>query len=167
MKQLLLSLALYRQWANKVLLKKLSTLPSEILQRETGTSFGNINQTLTHVLNANSIWWQRIQLKEKIELPGIELTNDFNSLSKEILFMSELWVSLISEASELRLQHVFEYRNSKREAFKQPLYDVLLHLFNHETYHHGQVVAMLKILQIENIPATDYIVFTRTKGKIN
>jgi uncharacterized damage-inducible protein DinB len=41
---------------------------------------------------------------------------------------------------------------------------MLLHVFNHGTYHRGQLVTMLRQLGIENIPATDFIVWSREKN---
>jgi uncharacterized damage-inducible protein DinB len=61
------------------------------------------------------------------------------------------------------LDHVFQYYNSKREYFKQPIFQMLLHVFNHGTYHRGQLVNMLRQLAVEKIPQTDFIVFSRTK----
>lgn len=159
-------MALHHQWASKVLLKKLSALPKEVLEKEMGSSFSSINKTLFHLVWAESIWWQRIQLLEPIIFPDEKMQENFEEMSKEIIRLSANWIDLISEATENRLEHVFEYRNSKREAFKQPLYQVLIHVFNHQTYHHGQIVTMLRQQQIDKIPATDYIAFVRSGGKI-
>ena len=69
----------------------------------------------------------------------------------------------VSKASDAALDHVFFYHNSKKEQFKQPVYQVLLHLFNHQTYHRGQLVTMFHQLGITNIPATDFIKYCRMK----
>ena len=44
------------------------------------------------------------------------------------------------------------YTGTKKEQFKQPVCDVLLHVFNHGTYHRGQLVTMLRQLGASNIP---------------
>jgi uncharacterized damage-inducible protein DinB len=36
-----------------------------------------------------------------------------------------------------------------------------MHIFNHNTYHNGQLVTMLRALGVVTIPATDFIVWTR------
>jgi len=41
------------------------------------------------------------------------------------------------------------------------LFQILLHIFNHGTYHRGQLVTILQQLNIQNIPQTDFIVWTR------
>jgi uncharacterized damage-inducible protein DinB len=58
---------------------------------------------------------------------------------------------------------VFHYQNTKKEQFKQPIYQVLLHMFNHSTYHRGQLVTMLRQLGVQKLPSTDFIVWSRRK----
>lgn len=167
MKHLLLQLALYHEWANKILFKKLSTVSPEVLNKDMAASFGSINGTLFHLLSAEKIWWQRIQLNEKIVLPDENLASDFASMSAAILQVSSDWVQLVRESNENKLEHVFGYYNSKKIFFKQPLNEVLIHLFNHQTYHHGQIITMLRQQGVTRLPATDYIRFLRTKGRVS
>ena len=84
-------------------------------------------------------------------------------LSNGLLSQSKQYEDWVNNASELSLEHVFQYQNSKRESFKQPVYQVLLHVFNHSTYHRGQLVTMLRNLGVEKIPQTDFIVWSRMK----
>jgi uncharacterized damage-inducible protein DinB len=37
-----------------------------------------------------------------------------------------------------------------------------MHVFNHGTYHRGQLVTMLRQVGVTEIPQTDYIAFVRT-----
>jgi uncharacterized damage-inducible protein DinB len=41
---------------------------------------------------------------------------------------------------------------------------MLLHLFNHGTYHRGQLVNQLRQLGIAKIPPTDFIIWSRKKA---
>lgn len=165
MKNILLQMAAYRQWANRQLLKRLAQLPEEVCIKDMKDSFGGILPTLFHIQNANFVWWQRIHLQEPVMPLSEDFKMDLKGLSDEILRNSDGWVKLIEEASENRLQHVFEYRNSKKIAFKQPLYEVLIHIFNHQTYHTGQIITMLRQQGIDKIPSTDFIEFSRSGGK--
>ena len=47
--------------------------------------------------------------------------------------------------------------------FKQPTWQMLLHVFNHGTYHRGQLVNMLRQLGVSRIPATDFALWSRGK----
>ena len=116
--------------------------------------------------NAESIWWQRLKLLEQIKMPATYFTEDFPELQMQANLQSIQWKEWVSNASELQLQHVFAYQNSKKEQFKQPVFEVLVHLFNHGTYHRGQLVTLLRQLNVQKIPATDFIVFSRSAKKL-
>ena len=82
---------------------------------------------------------------------------------KNQLDQSKQFEEWVDKASELALNHVFAYQNSKKEQFKQPVYQVLIHVFNHGTYHRGQLVNLFRQLGVKEIPATDFILWSRKK----
>ncbi len=163
MKQLLLQYSAYNLWANKLVTEKISTLQNDIIGKEMGSSFGNIFQTVIHLMDVESIWWQRLKLQEHVQWPGKTFNGNFESLSRELLNVSKQWNGWIFEAGEIQLTHVFGYQNSKKEFFKQPVYEMLLHLFNHQTFHRGQLITMMRQNGVGKIPPTDFIVFSRKK----
>ena len=163
MKEFLQKYAAYNLWANKTLLAKLSVVSSEILHKETGSSFGSIYKTLVHLMEVEAIWWQRLKLQDNIQMPDKDPDENIDLVSSKLLTLSKQWSEWVIESNEKNLTHVFGYYNSKKEYFKQPVNEVLLHLFNHQTYHRGQIVTILKQNGIEKIPPTDFIVFTRNK----
>ena len=163
MKELLLQLAAYHLWANGLLLDAISQLDPEIQNKEVPSSFPGLYKTVLHVWDAESIWWQRMKLQERIVRPSENFTGDFNELSQQLLHQNKQWYDWINTAQEHMLQHVFLYQNTKREQFKQPLYQMLLHLFNHGTYHRGQLVNIMRQLNLTKIPATDFIVWSRKR----
>ena len=164
MKQLLQQYAAYNIWANKIITERIVQLPTDIIYKEMNSSFGNIYKTVLHLMDVESIWWQRLKLQEHIEWPGKSFDGNFEELSKQLLLLSKQWNDWIQSTNEVNIEHVFAYQNSKKEHFKQPVYEMLLHLFNHQTFHRGQLVTMLRQNGIEKIPATDFIVFSRTKA---
>jgi uncharacterized damage-inducible protein DinB len=115
------------------------------------------------MLDAESIWWQRLKLQEKIERPSDRFAGDMQALNTQLQQQDKQWQEWVTGANEAALQHEFIYYNLSKERFKQPVYQMLLHLFNHNTYHRGQVVTMLRQLDIEKVPATDFIVWSRRK----
>lgn len=163
MKELLQKLAAYNLWANKILLTKLNTLPHDLLHKETGSSFGSIYKTLVHLAEVEEIWWQRLKLKDRVELPEKDPDESVELVSKYLLTSSVRWSDWVKESNENFFTHVFGYYNSKKEYFKQLVYEVLLHLFNHQTYHRGQIVTLLRQNGVTKIPATDFIAFARNK----
>ncbi len=163
MKELLQQLSLYNIWANQLLFELILTLPEERLEMEVPSSFNSLYKTVLHMLNAESIWWQRMKMQERIIAPAENFTGNFKELSKELNKQNKQWRDLIGNASKPMLQHEFIYYNIKKQQFKQPVYQMLLHVFNHGTYHRGQLVNMLRQLQVEKIPQTDFIVWGRMR----
>lgn len=163
MKQLLQQYAAYNVWANKIITERIVQLPEAVIYNEIPGSFPSIYKTVVHLMDVESVWWQRLKLAEHPQWPGIGFKGNFEELSKELLSLSKQWNDWILNSNETNLIHVFAYHNSKKEYFKQPVYEMLIHLFNHQTFHRGQLVTMLRQNGIEKIPATDFIVFSRKK----
>lgn len=163
MKKLLLQYAGYNVWANQKLIDCIDNLTDEQIKREMDSSFKSIYATLIHLWDAESIWWQRVKLQEQIEVPGSHFNGSVLELGNNLLRQSKQWKEWVDIATEAALEHEFIYRNSKKEQFKQPVYDTLIHLFNHQSYHRGQLITMFHQVGLENIPNTDFISFSRKK----
>ena len=164
MKEMLLQLSAYHLWANHTLLEAINNLSDEAQHTELPGSFSSIHKTIMHLWNAESIWWQRMKLQERIVAPAETFTGTTTEAGQQLQLLNKQWHEWISGAQERMLEHVFMYQNSKREQFKQPIYQMLLHVFNHGTYHRGQLVTQLRQLGVAKIPATDFIVWSRKKG---
>jgi uncharacterized damage-inducible protein DinB len=163
MKELLVQYAAYHTWANGLLLDAIAQLDPETQNKEVPSSFPSLFKTILHIWDAESIWWQRMKLQERIVRPSENFNGDFRELSQQLLNQNKQWHDWINNAQEHMLQHVFLYQNSKREQFKQPLYQMLLHIFNHGTYHRGQLVNIMRQLNISKIPSTDFILWSRKR----
>ena len=163
MKELLQQYASYHLWANGLLLDAVDQLPAGQQHRELASSFNSFYKTILHIWDAESVWWQRMKLQERINLPSEIFAGTVKDLIGSLLQQNMQWQDWISNAQEHMLQHEFIYQNSKKESFKQPVYQMLLHLFNHGTYHRGQIVSMLRQVGVEKIPQTDFIVWSRTE----
>lgn len=137
-----------------------------MLEQGLPSSFNSIHLTFLHMWDAESIWWQRMKLQEVITAPSANFKGNTKDVAAALVHQNRLWESWVNNASDSALQHVFFYRNNKKEQFKQPVYQVLLQVFNHGTYHRGQLVNMFRQLQIGKIPQTDFIVWSRER-KIN
>lgn len=164
MKTLLHQFAACNLWANNLLAACIRELPEELQTQATTSSFPGLQATLLHMWDAESIWWQRIKLREQIIRPSEEFKGNSDAAIKGLLEVSRQWSDWVQSAQEHMLEHEFIYRNSKREQFKQPVWQVLLQVFNHGTYHRGQLVTMLRQLGVTKIPVTDFITWSRSRG---
>lgn len=163
MKELLQQLSAYHVWANRLLFAAITALPEELQRKEVPGSFPSLYKTVLHMWDAEGIWWQRLKLQERIVGPASQFSGNFEEASSALLLQNKQWQHWINAAQEHQLQHVFQYQNSRKEQFKEPVFQMLLHLFNHGTYHRGQLVTILRQLGVEKIPATDFILWSRRK----
>jgi uncharacterized damage-inducible protein DinB len=163
MKELLKQYASYNVWANERLCSLVVTMPEELAHQTVVSSFPTIHKTLLHVWDAESVWWQRLKLSENVVWQSTIKEYSIEEVIMGLQQQDKLFVEWITDATVAALEHVFAYQNSKKEQFKQPVFQMLLHLFNHGTYHRGQLVTMLRELGVEKIPPTDFIVFSRRK----
>jgi uncharacterized damage-inducible protein DinB len=79
MKEILTDLAFYNIWANQLLLDTLINCRRKTKQ-ELPSSFKSLYKTVLHMLDAESIWWQRMKLLERIT----RISDDFNGDMKEL-----------------------------------------------------------------------------------
>ena len=164
MKKILLEYANYNQWANKQFTDVIVNLPDDVLKREDkANSFGSIYNTLLHIWDVEVIWWKRMKLEEVVEFPSQSFTGGLIEMIRDMLAQSKHWYEWIEKSTENALLHEFIYKNTKKDQFKQPVFEVLIHLFNHQTYHRGQLVTMLRAAGVTKIPHNQFIEFTRGK----
>lgn len=163
MKELLKLYAVYNNWAHQRIFELILALPEDKQVTEIPSSFNSIFKTVLHMWDAESAWWQRMKMQERIIIPSENFKGNMRELTSSLLQQSKQWEEWVSNASEMMLEHVFQYQNIKREQIKMPIYQMVHHVFNHGTYHRGQLVNMLRQLGIEKIPQTDFSFWTRTK----
>jgi uncharacterized damage-inducible protein DinB len=165
MKQILGQYASYNHWANHLITQGIMNLPDEKHLQEVPGSFPSLYQTIMHMWDAESIWWQRMKLHERLLIPSAAFKPTMQEAVNGLLSQSAQWEEWIYRSNEMQLTHTFAYQNSRREQFKQPIAEMLMHVFNHGTYHRGQLVAMLRALGETKIPATDFILYARKATK--
>ncbi len=160
---MLVQYAAYNLWANSRLIEVINNLTDEQIDREIVSSFTSIKKTVLHLWDVENIWWQRMKLVEVQVWQSDNFTGSLLELTNHLMAQSKQWKEWIDLATEAALEHEFIYKNSKKDQFKQPVYEMLLHLFNHQSYHRGQLVTMLRQVDEKNIPNTDLISFLRKK----
>ena len=163
MKKLLLQYASYNVWANQKLVDCIDNLTDEQIKRKINSSFKSIYATLIHLWDAESIWWQRVKLQERIIVPSENFKGTMAELANSLSQQSKQWKDWVDSTPESSLDHVFQYYNKKKEHFKLPIYQMLHHVFNHGTYHRGQLINMLRQLGVEKVPQTDFSFWITSK----
>jgi uncharacterized damage-inducible protein DinB len=151
-------LLLYTLWADRICLKALEEVAAEDLVRDTGTSFGSLLGTLAHILGSQRVWLARFEGKVLARVPDLTDFPDWETLTAAWGETSaELGFFLASLTAE-QVSADMSWTTTKGVSYTRPLWEPVLHLVNHSTYHRGQVVSQLRQLGYEP-PSTDMIYF--------
>jgi uncharacterized damage-inducible protein DinB len=159
-KTLLLQYARYNQWAHNRLLDLIKTLSPDQQHADIPSSFNSLYKTVLHVWVAEGLWLARLK-QEPSKRPGDPFEGSMENLSKALEVIDQQWVDWFSGKEDVQLTEKLHYTNIAGQAFIES-YDLLLtHIFNHSTYHNGQLVTMLRALNMDKIPSTDFVAWTR------
>jgi uncharacterized damage-inducible protein DinB len=163
MKELLLSYARYNGWANDLFLTSISSLTKEQQEQEMVSSFPSLWKTLHHINDATCIWWQRLQLQEHLTRPSDHFEGGFEEFAQSLRKIDQQWIDYAQKSGEHVFTHEFFYKNINGERYKSGVGQVMQHLFNHSTFHRGQLVTMMRQVGATVIPSSDFISWTRLK----
>lgn len=149
-------LLLYTLWADRICLKTLEQVQQDDLVRDAGTSFGSLLGTLHHMLQAQRTWLARFEGKaapaDHAEPAGwAGLAAAWEEASAELGFF-------LAALTAEQVEAAITWTDREGATHTRPLWQPVLHLVNHSTYHRGQAMSLLRQLGYTP-PATDLIVF--------
>ena len=148
----------YNTWANTRILDAVSRLDPSEFSRNLGGSYPSVQATLTHMVWAEWVWverWQDRSPKELFDVAEFPAVSDIRARWRPVQVAQEAFVTSLMED---QLGRVGRYTNRKGETWEYVLWRQLYHLFNHSTYHRGQVTNMLRLLGAQPV-ATDFLVY--------
>ena len=152
-------LLLYMLWADRLTLAAVRQVKPEDLTRNAGVSFGSVLGTLAHTLGSQRLWLSRFLGNPLTTRPG---PDDYPDLLS--------WIAGWEEAAsqiEAFLAGLFDDQLAAPLTWASlpdgavhtlPLWQAVMHLVNHTTYHRGQVISLLRQMGYP-VPHTDLIVY--------
>jgi uncharacterized damage-inducible protein DinB len=147
-------LLLYTLWADRVCLDAVRAVAPEALARDAGVSFGSVLGTLSHILSSQRRWLARFvgqSVPEPVSFPDLDaLAAAWAETSAEL---EAFLASLTGEQLAAEVTWT-----PGPEAVTRPLWEPVLHMVNHSTYHRGQVASLMRQLGYQP-PKTDLIHF--------
>lgn len=111
---------------------------------------------LSHILNAQHIWNERIVSK----VPEISPWQVLEPSTWESINTTNYTQSMDIIVG-VDLSKVISYTNSQNALFTNSIKDIMHHVVNHSSYHRGQIASKATQLGLKP-PATDYILFARS-----
>lgn len=151
MKDHVLNLFKYNEWANKRLFVK---LPDVIDQDPT------ILLLFSHLVMAEKVWLSRVRgtgesykIWDPIPLP--ELIRHINQ-------SAQFWTEFVQGITDRQFGEPISYLNLKGVPFQNTLEEIVTHTVNHSTHHRGQIIMRIR-QQGHTPPVLDYIAFARNE----
>src|ERR1700733_4280096 len=150
-----IELAEYNIWANKMVSSWIDKISDEQWKQPVINSFNSIYETVLHVAGSEKIWFQRFSKYTNFEL----LTKTFNGSKTELIKVwedtSQDLKNFIIGFDEKCITEILNFKNSIGIEYSLAWYQMFGHVFNHSTYHRGQMVTMLRQVGFTEISSMD------------
>lgn len=162
-------MAQYNEWMNSKLYDAATALPEEALIIQRGAFFGSILGTLNHLIVGDTLWLKRFadhpagypELEVVRNLPHPKsldqiLYTDTDDLSAHRNLLDRTISEWTKSISSQQLDHVLHYTNIKGIAARKNFFSLIIHFFNHQTHHRGQITTLLSQAKVD-IGETDLL----------
>jgi uncharacterized damage-inducible protein DinB len=149
-------LSIYNQWMNSKIYESASSLFATDLTKDRGAFFGSILGTLNHIIVGDTIWLKRFSthpscvgsLQQVANLPNPTslsqiVFEDIARLSEHRAWLDRQIIGWVAGLTEGDLNFVLSYHNTKGVPANKRYSSLVLHFFNHQAHHRGQVSALL------------------------
>lgn len=151
-------LLLYMLWADRLMLKAVRDVRPEDLTRDAGISFGSLLGTMAHMAGSQRLWLARCSGRQLDHIPTVA---DFPDLLSWIHGWEETASGVeafLAALTDEQLAASLTWTSTTGETYTRPLWQPLIHLVNHTTYHRGQVVSLLRQMGYKT-PSTDLVYY--------
>lgn len=139
------TMAGYNRWMNERIYDSCSTIPVEALKRDMGAFFKSIHGTLNHTLLADRIWMGRFMGQPFVfKSLDQELYPDFLQLRAEREKTDGSIIEWSESLTDSELNRTLHYTSAVTPKPRSyPLWFAVIHFFNHQTHHRGQITTLL------------------------
>jgi uncharacterized damage-inducible protein DinB len=137
-------LARYNRIANQRLYGACAGLDPAEYRRERAGSFGSIHGLLNHLLVGDRVWMARFAGGGSVT-PALNaiLFEDFSELRNARTVQDAEIESFFATVDDAFLERTIPYINNQGRAYVESVPVAVLHFFNHQTHHRGQVHVMV------------------------
>jgi uncharacterized damage-inducible protein DinB len=148
----------YNYWARDRQLKTCAALTEEQFLRPMGNSFPSLRDTLAHLVGVEWLWLERWSGRSPRTLPGAEEFPTLAAIEQRWKTVERGLRRYLGDLSDQAIALPVTYTNLQGESWTYPLWRMLYHLLNHQSYHRGQVTTLLRQLGVVSTGWVDYLV---------
>ena len=144
-------------WARDQQLRACTGLDQELYQRPLGGSFPSLQETLAHLLAVEWLWLERWRGRSPAALVPAGEWPTLAAVSGRWDMVEREMRGYLDALDEGALERPLTYVNLHGERWTYPLWRMLMHLLNHQSFHRGQVTNLLRMLGVQP-PRIDFLV---------
>jgi uncharacterized damage-inducible protein DinB len=160
--------AAYNKWANDRLYTMACALPEEAYRKNAGAYFGSLHGTLNHLLVADRIWMRRLTGSgDHPDKLSATVCDELGSLRGAREKEDARIVSFVEGLEEAQLESQWDYRTLNGTPQRQPIGEILAHMFNHQTHHRGQAHMILTVLGVVEPDPLDLLIMLREREVVS
>jgi uncharacterized damage-inducible protein DinB len=153
----------YHYWARDRLIEALEPLTAEQYNRDLGSSFKSIRETVTHLYAAEWAWYQRWQGDSPTALLPADRFLDLAALRQTWSEHEARMRAFVGGLSDADVARIVEFRLLSGQAGASPIGQMVQHVVNHASYHRGQITTMLRQIGAKPPKPLDMIAYYRVK----
>jgi uncharacterized damage-inducible protein DinB len=150
----------YESWANERSVASLETVPAANRGED---KFTRACGLVPHNVIARRVWLMRIKGTPHENPKEWFPAWDVAQTRAQAAEVDGLWREFLAGLRDADLAAELQYTASDGSKFVSSVGDVLTHVFNHSTYHRGQIARIVHELGGQRA-STDHIAFTRRNG---
>jgi len=154
----------YHYWARDRALDATAALDVTQYNKDLGSSFKSIRDTLTHTYAAEWAWYQRWHGTSPSGLITPDQFADLGALRAAWADHERKMRAFVDGLTDADIDRVFEFTMLNGTQGASPLGQMVQHVVNHASYHRGQVTTMLRQLGASPAKSMDMIAYYRAKG---
>ncbi|MEO7652009.1 MAG: DinB family protein [Bryobacteraceae bacterium] len=136
----------YHAWATRRALDAAAALGPDELTRNLPSSYPSVRETLVHIYQADTVWFDRLNGVSTGPLTKYEGDPDFQVFAAKWLGLLDEYKTWAQGLSAEDWDRVVDFRNLKGDAYRLPVWKIVQHVVNHASYHRGQVAMMFRQL---------------------
>ncbi|MCS7076102.1 MAG: DinB family protein [Bacteroidia bacterium] len=151
----------YHQWRVDKICQNLQQVDSLSFLQPIKGSFSSLSHLVGHAVSAEHIWLVRMN-NQADKFPKYEYFENIHIAKTTWQQVTQRFIQKLQNLNDEELSGTFSYYTNSGKLITNAYQDVLLHIFDHSTYHIGQIAWIIRSFGITPI-STNYIFYLREK----
>lgn len=151
----------YHQWRVYKVCDNLQEVDNLRFLQPVKGSFSSLSHLVGHVVSAESLWLARMN-NELQKFPKYEYFENTQIAADTWKRVCQAFSEKLNTLTQKELSGSFSYSNSSGKTFENTFQEALMHIFDHSTYHIGQIAWIIRSMDITPV-STNYIFYIREK----